>query len=237
MKTITRSADVRREARARLHMLRQERLGRKRGMTVAHDVPVHGADAGSDGSHEAFAGAATAATANDARSIPHALPEDAQPEGSEWSDEAPDQVLVSPADAGDPQPTDPGDAQGDASDDPEPTPGHAEADPAASPDGLFGDARSGSAPGAATEKSGETGDGAGPDVDQPEGPERETDLMSIPGAGPGLIWMFSNASVRSLDDLAQADVEELTAALGPVGQILDVAQLIDFARQHTGWAG
>ncbi|MEO1238065.1 MAG: hypothetical protein AAFW64_00090 [Pseudomonadota bacterium] len=65
----------------------------------------------------------------------------------------------------------------------------------------------------------------------------DTDLSAIPGAGPGLIWMLWNASVRNLDDLAAARPADLQAALGPVGVILDVEALIAFAREGQKQTG
>jgi len=210
----------------------QGQFGRS-GMSPAPDIPVPETDAGSDETHETFLGSAALATGSDACSNQAAIAEDAQSNGWEGSDSASDQVPMTPADAGSLQPTDSGDMHGDAFDTSETGPGSVEEDRAASREVPMEDARFESVPDAETELSGETGDSAGPDVEHPDGPDCDTDLMSIPGAGPGLIWMFSKASVRSLDDLAKADAEDLTAALGPVGQILDVAQLIDFARQHT----
>lgn len=56
-----------------------------------------------------------------------------------------------------------------------------------------------------------------------------SDLNTLPGAGPGLVWMLHQCGVRSLADLAASDPEVLTPKLGVVGQILDVNKWIDFA--------
>lgn len=68
------------------------------------------------------------------------------------------------------------------------------------------------------------------DFSVPELAPSDTDLNTIPGAGPGLVWMLSQASIRSLEDLAVANPETLKSAFGPVGQILDIDELIAFAR-------
>jgi len=55
-------------------------------------------------------------------------------------------------------------------------------------------------------------------------------LRSLPGAGPGLIWMLGTAGIATMDDLADADAEVLGTRLGLVGQILNVGSWVDFAR-------
>ena len=57
------------------------------------------------------------------------------------------------------------------------------------------------------------------------------DLTALPGAGPGLIWMLNQCGMNTLADLARADPTQLSSELGVVGQILDVEQWIDFARE------
>ena len=94
-----------------------------------------------------------------------------------------------------------------------------------------------------------TADPALPDVDgsveEPEpavmeesGPAKDadqtsSDLNSLPGAGPGLVWLLHECGVTSLTDLAQCTPEELGPKLGVVGQILNVTTWIDFAREQT----
>ena len=56
------------------------------------------------------------------------------------------------------------------------------------------------------------------------------DLYSLPGAGPGLVWMLNQCGVFSLADLAKADPAQLSTSLGVVGQILNVEQWIAFAK-------
>lgn len=60
-----------------------------------------------------------------------------------------------------------------------------------------------------------------------------SDLNSLPGAGPGLVWMLHQCGVSSLAELAESDPDELTPKLGVVGQILDVSKWIDFATVET----
>lgn len=57
-----------------------------------------------------------------------------------------------------------------------------------------------------------------------------SDLHGLPGAGPGLIWMLETCGIRSLADLAAADVTQLTADMGLVARILDLNYWIAFAR-------
>lgn len=58
-----------------------------------------------------------------------------------------------------------------------------------------------------------------------------SDLETLPGAGPGLVWMLQQVGVNSLADLAETTPEGLSKDLGVVGQILDVAQWIEFAKK------
>jgi predicted flap endonuclease-1-like 5' DNA nuclease len=59
------------------------------------------------------------------------------------------------------------------------------------------------------------------------------DLSDIPGVGPGLVWMLQSAGVRSLDDLARVEEQDLSARLGSISKLLDLHYLIDFARNRT----
>jgi predicted flap endonuclease-1-like 5' DNA nuclease len=75
---------------------------------------------------------------------------------------------------------------------------------------------------------------------EPEAAENvpeDSDLNSLPGAGPGLVWMLHQCGVGSLDDLATSDPADLSSKLGVVGQILDVGKWIDFAKAKTGLDG
>lgn len=56
-----------------------------------------------------------------------------------------------------------------------------------------------------------------------------SDLNSLPGAGPGLVWLLHQCGVTSLAELAQSDSASLSPKLGVVGQILDVSRWIEFA--------
>ena len=56
-----------------------------------------------------------------------------------------------------------------------------------------------------------------------------SDLSELPGAGPGLVWLLGRQGIRNLDDLSRADATSLSAALGAVGELLDLQNWIDFA--------
>ena len=64
--------------------------------------------------------------------------------------------------------------------------------------------------------------------DKPVG-QVPSDLAELPGAGPGLIWLFEKCGVTSLRDLARADPDTLRKDLGLVAEILDVDYWIEFA--------
>jgi predicted flap endonuclease-1-like 5' DNA nuclease len=59
------------------------------------------------------------------------------------------------------------------------------------------------------------------------------DLPDIPGVGPGLVWMLQSAGVRSLEDLARAEAQDLAARLGSISRLLDLDYLIGFARDRA----
>lgn len=56
-------------------------------------------------------------------------------------------------------------------------------------------------------------------------------LGALPFAGPGLIWMLSRVGITSLEDLAQADAATLTADMGVVGEVIDLAFWIEEAQR------
>jgi len=60
-----------------------------------------------------------------------------------------------------------------------------------------------------------------------------SDLYSLPGAGPGLIWILQQCGINTMNDLANCDSSTLTFKLGLVGQILDVDAWLCFARHGT----
>ena len=62
---------------------------------------------------------------------------------------------------------------------------------------------------------------------------QSSDLATLPGAGPGLIWMLQQCGIQTLEDLAQIDAAALVPKLGLVGQLLNVDIWQDFARQTT----
>jgi predicted flap endonuclease-1-like 5' DNA nuclease len=76
----------------------------------------------------------------------------------------------------------------------------------------------------------------GPEQTDPSPPPGESDLHSIPGIGPGLVWMMLEAGVRTLDDLAVADPDDLALRLGAIARLLDLGYFITFARSR-GVAG
>ncbi|MEM9425103.1 MAG: hypothetical protein AAGA06_00220 [Pseudomonadota bacterium] len=58
-----------------------------------------------------------------------------------------------------------------------------------------------------------------------------SDLFSLPGAGAGMVWMFHQCGIRSLEDLAQANADDLASRLGVVGHIINMEPWIAFARE------
>lgn len=63
-----------------------------------------------------------------------------------------------------------------------------------------------------------------------EGDDVPRALADLPGVGPGLIWLFEEAGVRSLGDLAAADPNVLRARLGVLGALLDLESWIALAK-------
>ena len=61
----------------------------------------------------------------------------------------------------------------------------------------------------------------------------ESDLFSLPGAGPGLVWVFQQAGIASLADLAVAEPGPLAEKLGLVGELLDLDHWIGHAKGAT----
>ncbi len=59
----------------------------------------------------------------------------------------------------------------------------------------------------------------------------DTDLCSLPGVGPGLLWMLQQCGIHALEDLARSEAAVLSLRLGPVGQILTVDIWLDHARK------
>lgn len=74
---------------------------------------------------------------------------------------------------------------------------------------------------------------AAPNYDRESDEIMQTDLATLPGAGPGLVWMLHENGIKCLPDLAKADVAELKAGLGLIGQILNVQAWIDFAKRSS----
>lgn len=65
----------------------------------------------------------------------------------------------------------------------------------------------------------------------------DSDLLALPGAGPGLVWLLGAAGIATLADLAAADAQDLRGRLGPVGQLLNLDTWIAWARGHGPGAG
>lgn len=61
----------------------------------------------------------------------------------------------------------------------------------------------------------------------------ENDLFTLPGAGPGLVWMLQRTGVRSLADLAGSNPLVLRRNLGLVGELLDLDWWISVARARV----
>ncbi|MDJ0639231.1 MAG: hypothetical protein QNJ20_10375 [Paracoccaceae bacterium] len=57
-----------------------------------------------------------------------------------------------------------------------------------------------------------------------------SDLFSLPGAGPGLVWMLQKSGISDMATLAMADAEQLRANLGLIARILDVDYWIEYAQ-------
>lgn len=64
----------------------------------------------------------------------------------------------------------------------------------------------------------------------PASSSRQTcDLLELPGAGPGLVWLLKRCGIHTAQDLSTADPEKLAADLGLVGEVLDVEKMIELA--------
>lgn len=61
----------------------------------------------------------------------------------------------------------------------------------------------------------------------------DSSLFALPGAGSGLVWMLRSSGIETLEDLAAADADRLSADLGLIGQILDIRDWIAFARAQA----
>lgn len=61
--------------------------------------------------------------------------------------------------------------------------------------------------------------------------QKGSDLALLPGAGEGLIWMLNQQNIQTMSDLAKADPGQLSSAIGPVGQLLDIEAWVNHARQ------
>lgn len=66
-----------------------------------------------------------------------------------------------------------------------------------------------------------------------DGLSADSDLLRLPGAGPGLVWLLGRCGVESLADLAAADARKLTEQMGLIGELLDIDNWIDFAKAQA----
>jgi predicted flap endonuclease-1-like 5' DNA nuclease len=64
-------------------------------------------------------------------------------------------------------------------------------------------------------------------------PGGDSDLSSLPGAGPGLVWLLGECGIHSMAELAAADAERLAARMGVIGELLDVGHWIELARRRS----
>ncbi len=90
---------------------------------------------------------------------------------------------------------------------------------------------------AATDDNGQSPESDASEVDAAEYTQAETveidegsDLFSLPGAGPGLVWMLQKSGVSDMATLAVADAEQLRVDLGLVAKMLDVDYWIEYAQ-------
>jgi predicted flap endonuclease-1-like 5' DNA nuclease len=60
-----------------------------------------------------------------------------------------------------------------------------------------------------------------------------SDLSTLPGSGPGLVWLLGECGIRSLAELAAADPQKLSEQLGLVGQLLNLEHWIEFAKARA----
>lgn len=60
----------------------------------------------------------------------------------------------------------------------------------------------------------------------------DSELLDLPCAGEGMVWLFQQCGITSMADLARADAENLSQQLGIVGYILDITPWIEFARER-----
>lgn len=62
------------------------------------------------------------------------------------------------------------------------------------------------------------------------GPVPASDLESLPGVGPNLVWALEQAGVGGLADLAALEPADLAGRLGPIGRLVPAADWIAAAR-------
>jgi hypothetical protein len=61
-------------------------------------------------------------------------------------------------------------------------------------------------------------------------PRARESIASVPTLGPGMVWRLNQLGIRTLGDLAEMDVEDLRAKLGPVAKLVRVETWIDYAK-------
>jgi predicted flap endonuclease-1-like 5' DNA nuclease len=62
---------------------------------------------------------------------------------------------------------------------------------------------------------------------------RKADLSSLDGVEAGLIWRLKQVGVPNVGALARSDADKLAKALGPVGRLINVAELIRRAQDSA----
>jgi nucleotidyltransferase/DNA polymerase involved in DNA repair len=61
-------------------------------------------------------------------------------------------------------------------------------------------------------------------------PRAKESVASVPTLGPGMVWRLNQLGIRTLGDLADMEVEDLRAKLGPVAKLVRVEAWIDYAK-------
>ncbi len=221
----SRAREVRRAARDHLAQLRHERLSRRAGSAPAPHQGTQEETTGQESESVMFVSAAAASALVDASPSGSSDARGGTESGSPEPLALPAQPAVPESSANDaPQPGDeaPPETASDVSRSPE-----SEEHPGASGPEEYQDDLQTRCGGAVNEIPESLAD------QTPYEAAASSDLTELPGAGPGLIWMLEQCGVRSLAELAQAEPDGLTAQMGLVGEMLDLAGWVAFAADVT----